>query len=316
MVLTVLLVALWWCPLSVCGTGCVELRNLELKPEALDFLGLPIVIRRGFIGHIKFHIKSWTTPGMRPSLVMDEVYALAAFKYDWTREEQERRWNLSSEKAAANAKSFIEARLKDAGPQGIFESMGTSIFDNLQVHIRSLHIRFEDTVSNPESPFSFGVTLESLHANVCMHTCSRVGGSLAVLCCADDSGHMWHRQSTDEHWRPTHVDRSKAQPGKSQPPIYKYISLNHLGAYWERTNSIQGCDVDLATCDAEVFSEVFRSMIPRRNEQAARPQHHVLRPVDAEAKLQISRSQRDLSKPQMKLYVCLRCARPVWCRPR
>ena len=149
--------------------GCVELRNLELKPEALDFLGLPIEIRRGYIGHIKFHIKSWATPGMKPSLVIDEVYALASFKYDWTREEQERRWALAMESAEASAKSFLEARLKkaaSAAPVGMIESLGTSIVDNLQVHIRGMHIRFEDQLSNPNSPFAMGITLESLHASV------------------------------------------------------------------------------------------------------------------------------------------------------
>ena len=109
-------------------------------------------------------------------------------------------------------------------------------------------------------------------------------------------------QSTDEHWRPTHVDRSKRTSGPA-PPIFKYIELNHLGAYWNPTDKIEGCNLDLATCSVEDFSEVFRSMIPRRNEPVAREQNQLLKPVDAEAKLQLSRSQQDTSKPQMRLYV-------------
>jgi len=153
--------------------GSVELLNLDLKPEALDFLGLPIELIRGSIGRVQVRIK-WRQPGMKPSIVIDDVFALARFKYEWTREEQEHRWNLAIQGAEASAKAFLQARLKAESPPGMLESLGASIVDNLQIQIRGIHIRFEDHDSNPLSPFSFGVTLESLTASVravwCCHT--------------------------------------------------------------------------------------------------------------------------------------------------
>ena len=145
--------------------GSVELLNLDLKPEALDFLGLPIELIRGSIGRVQVRIK-WRQPGMKPSIVIDDVFALARFKYEWTREEQEHRWNLAIQGAEASAKAFLQARLKAESPPGMLESLGASIVDNLQIQIRGIHIRFEDHDSNPLSPFSFGVTLESLTASV------------------------------------------------------------------------------------------------------------------------------------------------------
>jgi vacuolar protein sorting-associated protein 13A/C len=38
----------------------------------------------------------------------------------------------------------------------------TKILNNLQITIRSLHLRYEDTGSN-KNPFAFGVTLEELN---------------------------------------------------------------------------------------------------------------------------------------------------------
>ena len=49
--------------LSVWGGYCV-LSNLELKPEALDALGLPVALVRGFIGRVEFTLP-WGAPGSK-----------------------------------------------------------------------------------------------------------------------------------------------------------------------------------------------------------------------------------------------------------
>jgi vacuolar protein sorting-associated protein 13A/C len=48
------------------------------------------------------------------------------------------------------------------------------VVDNLQVFVDKIHIRYEDSTSNPNHPFAFGITLGGLHA-----------------------------QSTDVDWKPT-----------------------------------------------------------------------------------------------------------------
>ena len=53
-------------------------------------------------------------------------------------------------------------------------SYGTSfigtIVENLQLKIKDVHIRYEDDVTVPGSPFAAGFTLESLEAQTCDET--------------------------------------------------------------------------------------------------------------------------------------------------
>ena len=37
--------------------------------------------------------------------------------------------------------------------------LGAMLLDNIQVDIGRVHLRFEDALSNPRSPFAFGVTM-------------------------------------------------------------------------------------------------------------------------------------------------------------
>jgi len=43
------------------------------------------------------------------------------------------------------------------------EKLITQIIKNVQIRIESIHVRYEDSVTNPNSPFAFGAVLKSLH---------------------------------------------------------------------------------------------------------------------------------------------------------
>ena len=51
--------------------------------------------------------------------------------------------------------------------QGYIKQLRTTIRDNLVVNIQNLHVRYEDSISNPDNPFAIGVTLESLTYQPC-----------------------------------------------------------------------------------------------------------------------------------------------------
>lgn len=72
----------------------------------------------------------------------------------------------------------------------------TKIIDNLQVVIKNIHVRFEDQKSNPQKPFSVGLTLSNLSA-----------------------------VSTDQNWVETFIEDSKA-------PTHKLLKLDSLALYW------------------------------------------------------------------------------------
>lgn len=42
------------------------------------------------------------------------------------------------------------------------EKLVTQIIKNVQLKISDIHIRYEDSITNPKAPFSFGVTLHNL----------------------------------------------------------------------------------------------------------------------------------------------------------
>ena len=202
--------------LSVWGGYCA-LSNLELKPEALDVLQLPVALKRGFIGRIEFQLP-WGTPGTKPTVVkIDEVYLLLETKYEWigaraearsraaTRSKLEhvtaaqarvaelraKRVALRELRAAARATAAPQtssgktgaavggdpgdddssgddedvdaalaaataangaaaslAAVRSAAP-GFIEKLFTKLLDNLQLHVRGVHIRWEDSCSLP-----------------------------------------------------------------------------------------------------------------------------------------------------------------------
>lgn len=42
------------------------------------------------------------------------------------------------------------------------EKLVTQIIKNVQLKITDIHVRYEDSITNPKAPFSFGITLHNL----------------------------------------------------------------------------------------------------------------------------------------------------------
>ena len=55
---------------------------------------------------------------------------------------------------------------KDAEKDSFAEKLFTNVIKNLELTISNIHIRYEDKVTNPASPFSVGVTLHELSCTV------------------------------------------------------------------------------------------------------------------------------------------------------
>lgn len=57
--------------------GDVELTNMQLKPEALNALKLPVKVKAGFLGSVKLKVP-WSRLGQEPVLVsLDRIFLLA-----------------------------------------------------------------------------------------------------------------------------------------------------------------------------------------------------------------------------------------------
>lgn len=183
--------------------GDVKLRNLRLKRSALDRLRLPIDVKEGYLGQLTMTIP-WSNLKGKPVRMFIENVSLLAVPRDASmpvdeEEEEERRQALKQEQLArsellysGSPKSGEEAQKTESFMSSLF----TRIIDNVQVTVRNIHIRYEDSLSCPEHPFALGVTLAELSA-----------------------------VSTDGEWVPTFVHNS-AQG------IHKLARLDSLGIYW------------------------------------------------------------------------------------
>ncbi|XP_062399567.1 vacuolar protein sorting-associated protein 13A isoform X2 [Sardina pilchardus] len=187
--------------------GDAILKNLEIKENALSQLDIPFKVRAGHIGRLELKIpwKNLYTQSVEATL--DEVYLLivptASIKYD--AEKEERQLQEARQRELQRIEETKQRAAEQENPQlqkqdTFVEKLVTQVIKNLQVKISNIHIRYEDDITNPSSPISFGVSLQNLSL-----------------------------QTADANWTPCLLD-DKAKL------FFKLVRLDDLFAYWN-TNS-------------------------------------------------------------------------------
>ncbi|KAF9431274.1 hypothetical protein BGZ94_003589 [Podila epigama] len=210
-------------------SGDVKLTNLRLKKDALDKFSLPVdviegkfvILSRccttsktahtlcligqttGYLGELTLSIP-WSNLKNKPVKVyINNVYLLCVPKSES---------EFDPEEEAARAQALKEDRLANAELLSTKPNSGmddeekknatflnqliTKVVDNLQVSINNIHVRYEDKLSDPNHPFSAGLTLSQLSA-----------------------------VSTDGEWVPTFIhDETNT--------IHKLATLDSLALYW------------------------------------------------------------------------------------
>lgn len=162
-------------------SGDVTLKNLKLKKESLDKLELPIDVHYGFLGQLTLQIP-WANLRAKPvKVIIEDVYLLAApmmmNEYD---EEKIKERELSLKKQRIQDLNLIEENknklnaMADGENQlsedqskkqeSFTESLITKVVDNLQITIKNIHLRYEDSSVFTDIPYSFGFTLDELSA--------------------------------------------------------------------------------------------------------------------------------------------------------
>ncbi|KAH9115392.1 hypothetical protein AeMF1_010553 [Aphanomyces euteiches] len=262
-------------------SGYVVLQHLELQRKIYPDLGVAVV--RGVLGQITIKIP-WNRLVYDSVLVtIDDVYILLR---NVNREDLV---PPTAEMEQVLKKKLIEelyqAKL-DTDNAAVDDSfllrLRTKIIDNLEFHIRRIHIRFQDA-SSGDHPYTFGLTMESLHV-----------------------------QSTDSNWQPSYVDASTTK----EPMIYKSFELNHLSLYLNPDCALHGHEFfDGAACSLDQFTEAFSRSIPQRIDLTRPPptpqgetkHHYILKPVNASAHLKMKRDYNDNQPavPNMDLQVLI-----------
>ncbi|XP_047948182.1 uncharacterized protein LOC125194160 isoform X1 [Salvia hispanica] len=152
--------------------GDVVLKDLKLKSEALNALKLPVTVKAGFLGTITLKVP-WKSLGKEPVIVLiDQVFILANPASDGRflkEEDRERLFEAKLQQIDEAESATLEALSRSkpgnsAAGNSWLGSLISTIIGNLKISISNVHIRYEDSVSNPGHPFSCGFTLAKLAA--------------------------------------------------------------------------------------------------------------------------------------------------------
>ncbi|KAI9744725.1 MAG: hypothetical protein M1818_001650 [Claussenomyces sp. TS43310] len=257
-------------------SGDVKLRDLELRREALDQLKLPINVAEGHLGQLTLTIPWSNLRGQPVKVYIEDVFLLAAPKEDaeYDEEEEERRRQALKIEKLDSAELLKErnqeglSQEEQQKSQSFTDSLVSTIVNNLQITIKNIHVRYEDSISAPGHPFALGVTLQEFSA-----------------------------VSTDGEWKPTYVQ-------KSVGVAHKLATLEALAVYWNTDSSLLGTGREAevsgsaATSHEEMLTR-FKEMIAKAEDPNSAGHQFILKPVSGRAKIEMDRSGK-IDIPKLK----------------
>jgi vacuolar protein sorting-associated protein 13A/C len=257
-------------------SGDVKLRDLELRKEALDQLKLPINVVEGHLGQLTLTIPWSNLRGQPVKVFIEDVYVLAAPKEDaeYDDEEEERRRQAVKIEKLDSAEMLKErnqeglSQEEEKKSQSFTDSLVSAIVNNLQISVKNIHIRYEDSISAPGHPFALGVTLEEFSA-----------------------------VSTDGEWQPTYIQNSTGV-------AHKLATLGALAVYWNTDSKLLGTGREAEVPNAEVTSHEdmlikFRDMIAKSDNPDLAGHQFILKPVSGRAKIEMDNSGK-IDAPKIK----------------
>lgn len=260
-------------------SGDVKLRDLELRREALDQLHLPLNVIQGHLGSLTLSIP-WSNLRGKPLKVnIEDVYLLAAPKEDadYDADEEDRRAHAVKMEKLDSAELLKERNTEGMSAeeqqknQSFTASLVTAIVDNVQVTVKNIHIRYEDSIADPGHPFALGLTLSDFSAI-----------------------------STDENWKPTFIQGTASS-------THKLATLGSLAIYWDTDAKLIGTgkgsqSKDEQKIDRNEFLEKVRSMIVRGENPDLGDHQFILKPISGRMGLEIDKTGKtDRAKMKARL---------------
>jgi len=183
-------------------TGTVTIRKMKFKPEALDFLNLPVQIKIGYVGEviakINYSALMSSNPGKSPVLVsVKDVYVVVGPKAPTKIDPEKYVKDMIAAKLSSLGTWQDAAFPADKDAQAAY-GMADRIQDNLCVSVENVHLRFEST------EYAFGMSLKGLS----IHT-------------------------TDEEWK-------NITPPKEPKCIFRKLEMRELSLYLNTKDEIGG----------------------------------------------------------------------------
>lgn len=253
-------------------SGDVKLRDLQLRREALDQLHLPVNVVEGHLGQLTMSIPWANLRGKPVKVNIENVFLLAAPKEDanYDEEEEARRAHAVKMEKLENAELLKQRNAEGLSQeeqqknQSFVESLSTAIVDNLQVSVKNIHIRYEDSIATPGHPFALGVTLQEFSA-----------------------------VSTDNDWKPSYIQSTSGTTNK-------LAVLGALAFYWNTDTNLFGTGTgqqqgaEEQGIDRKEMIENFMKAVGGEHSN-----QYMLKPVSGRAAIEIDKTGK-LDKPKVK----------------
>lgn len=243
-------------------SGQVEINNIRLKASALKQFRLNVKVKEGFIGKLLLTIP-WTALHCSSVIVeISQLFLLLEPNTDLNDEEFdiEKEFQKMKQEKLGFADSKAEEFLKDKEEgESFFSKMMQTILNNIQMEIRDVHIRYEDTVT-ASLPFYCGLTIESVSAH-----------------------------STDDDWNEIFVDSSSAEK-----VVHKYFELKSFAIYWNKGEHGVLLDSPLTFDSTADLSQKMQELIYSKSNSNFPKHQYLLQPIVASLKLRINNEKKQI----------------------
>ncbi|PVU99655.1 hypothetical protein BB559_000513 [Furculomyces boomerangus] len=207
--------------------GDVKLQNLRLRKDALDSLHLPIDVVEGNIGSLVLTIPWANLKGQPMKMEIEDVTMVCKLRFNKKiTDEQEKEEIIREQAQKMKELSDMELLLDQSYLKGIQKEEDTSyagqiitmIIDNLQITIKNIHLRYEDSDSNSERRFSAGIVLSSL----------------SIV-------------STNDQWVPMYLTNTSDS-------THKQLNLDNFYIYWDdkKNHPVNESEADIESLDNNI----------------------------------------------------------------
>lgn len=224
---------------------------MQLKPEALNSLKLPVRVKAGFLGSVKLKVP-WSRLGQEPVLVyLDRIFILAepATQVEGCSEDAVQEAKRSRVREMEIKLLERQQQLKSELNSSWLGSFISTVIGNIKLSIGNIHIRYEDVESNPGHPFAAGLVLSKLSAVT-----------------VDDLGKETFATGGD-------LDRVK-----------KSVELESLAMYFNSDSSPWTVDKPWEDLLPSEWSQIFEFSEQGRSRSASKKHSYILQPVSGKAK--------------------------------
>lgn len=151
-------------------SGTIALQNVSLNRKGIEELKLPLSVINGFIESINIEIP-WTSLESSPvKIFINGVYLLVKpldFN-SYTPEQAQNHFSaiklatlLQEEKKIDLQSQILYSADEIEASAGYFDRLTQKIINNLEISLKNVHIRFEDSISFPSTCIAVGITLGS-----------------------------------------------------------------------------------------------------------------------------------------------------------